>query len=296
MRVLVVDAEPEIQQEVGRLLDEAGYAVVVAGSAAEALEAASLTCFDMMLTDLTLPDMSGIELCWALRSQVAGGFQYQVVMTAQTEIKYHIEALDSGADDFLPKPVEPGLLFARLRLGARMIAQQREMHRLATTDELSGLANRRSFLERGEGLLERCRRTDHRLAVLMADIDHFKRINDSRGHAIGDLVIRAIADLLHVGVQEPDLTGRLGGEEFALLLTGLDLREAGQRAEALRRKVTELDLAPDGIPLPVSVSFGVATVKADDPDLAQALSRADAALYASKHGGRNRVTMDAASR
>ncbi|MDX5364252.1 MAG: diguanylate cyclase [Pseudazoarcus pumilus] len=164
-----------------------------------------------------------------------------------------------------------------------------ELRRLATTDVLTGLANRRHFLERAEQELDRVRRYATPSAFIMLDIDHFKRINDTWGHATGDAVLRRMALALGEAVRATDLVGRLGGEEFGVLLPETDLDAALNLAERLRAAVTEATVPTDGEALHFSASFGVTLLHADDDNVDMPMARADAALYAAKFAGRNRV-------
>lgn len=164
-----------------------------------------------------------------------------------------------------------------------------ELRRLATTDVLTGLSNRRHFLERAAQELGRVRRYDTPSAFIMLDIDHFKRINDTWGHATGDDVLRRMALVLGAAVRETDLVGRLGGEEFGVLLPETGLEPALALAERLREAVTEEEVPVEGERLRFSASFGVTLLHADDETVDMPMARADAALYAAKFAGRNRV-------
>ena len=164
-----------------------------------------------------------------------------------------------------------------------------ELRRLATTDVLTGLANRRHFLERAAQELGRVRRYDTPSAFIMLDIDHFKRINDTWGHATGDAVLRSMAAVLAAAVRGTDLIGRLGGEEFGVLLPETGLEAALVLAERLREAVTAEEVAAEGESLRFSASFGVTLLHADDDSVDTPMARADAALYAAKFAGRNRV-------
>ena len=164
-----------------------------------------------------------------------------------------------------------------------------ELRRLATTDALTALANRRHFLDRAAQELSRVRRYGTPSAFVMLDIDHFKRINDTWGHATGDIVLRRMAAVLGAAVRETDLVGRLGGEEFGVLLPEAGLEAALALAERLREAVTMEEVPVDGESLRFSASFGVTLLHADDDSVDMPMARADAALYAAKFAGRNRV-------
>ncbi len=160
---------------------------------------------------------------------------------------------------------------------------------LATTDGLTGLTNRRHFLERGRAELERARRTGHPVSCIMFDVDHFKKVNDTYGHDAGDAVLKTLARTARETLRGMDVLGRIGGEEFAAILPETDLEAALHAAERLRLAVASMNVEHDGRPLPVTVSLGVALSSGPDESLDDLLRRADQALYRAKQGGRNRV-------
>jgi diguanylate cyclase (GGDEF)-like protein len=170
-----------------------------------------------------------------------------------------------------------------------------ELRMLATTDFLTGLANRREFMARLDDELARLRRRDGSAAVLMLDIDHFKLVNDNHGHAAGDAVLRHMAGLMRASQRKIDSLGRMGGEEFALLLPGADAAAAALYAERLRAAVEAAPLTIDGATVVVTVSIGIASMVAADVNGDAALIRADKALYAAKQDGRNRVRREQAA-
>jgi diguanylate cyclase (GGDEF)-like protein/PAS domain S-box-containing protein len=166
-----------------------------------------------------------------------------------------------------------------------------ELLEMATTDFLTGLANRRHFIARMEEELARINRIEQPVAVLMLDIDHFKRINDRYGHASGDAVLRRFAELIREELRAVDSAGRVGGEEFAILLAGTDLAGAAVFAERLRGKIARSPVAQGDEQIPVTVSIGITALTSQDADTSDVLQRADAALYDAKENGRNRVAI-----
>lgn len=169
-----------------------------------------------------------------------------------------------------------------------------ELREQATTDALTGLANRRHFFARMEEELARMQRSDTlRTAVLMLDLDYFKRINDTYGHAKGDMVLRHFAALVRDGLRKIDIVGRIGGEEFAIILPGADLTSARDLAERLRLMVADMPLTQEGAIIPATVSIGIANMNSKDPSAETALKRADKALYRAKQHGRNCVEVAA---
>ncbi len=183
-----------------------------------------------------------------------------------------------------------GLLLLALFFFLKTVRLTEELARLAVTDPLSGLANRRRFMEALRGEIERTRRSGRPFSLLMLDIDHFKHVNDTYGHNIGDQVIVALAKTLAAGIREIDTAGRLGGEEFGVILPDTGLQGALIAAERLRQAVAAMEIAAEDAPLRVTVSIGAAERGGEETGPEELLRRADAALYASKHNGRNRVT------
>ena len=167
------------------------------------------------------------------------------------------------------------------------------LRELATTDGLTGVANRRQFLARAEEELARVQRFDQPAALLMLDLDHFKRINDTHGHAAGDAVLIAFTATVNDALRKVDCVGRMGGEEFAVLLTGCEIGDAHLFAERLRQLVADLKVNCDHQDIGVTVSIGIASMQRADVSPASVLERADAALYRAKVAGRNRVEVNA---
>ena len=165
----------------------------------------------------------------------------------------------------------------------------RKMETMATTDGLTGLTNHRTFQQRFADMLERAARHNHRLAVLLCDVDHFKKVNDNYGHPIGDEVLRRVARVLQEVPRKIDLPARYGGEEFAVLLDNVDVVQAKQVAERIRIEISRVVVESEKGPLSVTESIGVAAFPEDGRDRATLIERADLALYHAKHTGRNRV-------
>jgi diguanylate cyclase (GGDEF)-like protein len=240
-----------------------------------------------LVTSVDLDGMSGLELCWETRV-LAGRDRpiYVILMSSSIDKSTLGEALDSGADDFISKPPVPDELYARLRAAERLGTMQRELVRLASVDPLTGLHNRRVFFELAEETLA----CEGALTAIMLDIDHFKRVNDLYGHDVGDQAIAAVAEM---AAAEEAIVGRLGGEEFAMLLSGRSLAEGASLAENLRRRIAALRFETANGPMTLTCSFGVSERNTADT-IDDLLKRADVALYAAKTSGRNRVaTADA---
>ena len=290
MRVLIADDTVLMRAMLSEQVASYGHEVILARDGQEALERAKAEPFDIAVIDWEMPRMSGLEVCWHLKADPRTAYSYLILMTAHDEPFYQFKALDAGADDFIHKPVNSAHLKARLKAGGRIT----EMHRLlvaqARTDPLTGAANRRAFLERAGEEMRQAHRSGLPLSLLIADIDHFKRINDSRGHAAGDEALKRFVLALGDALRPGDLIGRYGGEEFVVLLPHTTLEEAVAVAERLRRRVAAQEMGPEGDPFRMTASFGVAAVEpGDSGGIDAALRTADSALYRAKAEGRNRV-------
>ncbi|HEX2449225.1 MAG TPA: diguanylate cyclase [Methyloceanibacter sp.] len=287
MRIALVDPSRTTRLIVGRMLEAGGHDVLPFADELEGLAQIKADhSIDALITSAELKNISGVELCWEARLLATCRRPiYVLMMSTQYDQRSLIEALDSGADDFIGKPPLAEELYARLRAAERILSMQRDLLRLATTDPLTGLCNRRGFFERAIEACARAATPDVSLSALILDIDNFKHINDSYGHETGDEAIRACANAARL---DEALTGRLGGDEFALLLERKSLPQAIEIAEDLRMRLAKkpFDTGKDRITLTWSV--GVGEGRAGDT-VDQILARADAALYDAKLGGRNRV-------
>lgn len=287
MRIALVDPSRTTRLIVARMLEARGHDVLpFADEFAALAELKADPCIEALITSAELKHMSGVELCWEARLLATCRRPiYVLMMSSQYDQRSLIEALDSGADEFIGKPPLAEELYARLRAAERILSMQRELLRLAITDPLTGLCNRRGFFEQASEACARVVPPDGSLSAVILDIDNFKRINDSYGHEAGDEAIRICARAARL---DEAVTGRLGGDEFALLLERKPLPQAIEIAEELRLKLAArpFDTGTDRITLTWSVGVGEGR-PGDTVD--QILARADAALYDAKLGGRNRV-------
>lgn len=286
MRVVLVEPSRTAAKFIGRLLEARHHDVTIFADGREALaHINSDPEVGAVITTAEPLSISGLELCWETRL-IAGSNRpiYVILMSSTMDPNTLIEALDSGADDFLSKPPVLEELYARLRAAERLAGMQRELVRLASTDPLTGMVNRRAFFEMAK---ESCARAEAgaALSAIMVDIDHFKRVNDLYGHDVGDDVLCAVVDELMI---DGAIAGRLGGEEFALLLEGCAIAEGCDAAERLRAKIAGLTVEAGGRIVSVTCSFGVSDWHHGDT-IDRLLKRADMALYEAKLGGRNRV-------
>ena len=286
MRVALVEPSRTIRQIVTETIAAWGHEVSAFVDAQEALNAlAANKDIRALITSTEFPTSSGIQLVRDAR-KLAGTRRplYIVVMSSTEERTKLVAALDSGADDFISKPPAMDELRARLRAADRITSMQADLLQLATTDPLTGLQNRRAFVERLENSM-RGARNKVRTSVVIADLDEFKAINDSFGHEIGDRVLKTVSDELNT-LNLP--VGRLGGEEFAVLLNG-SLEDAIDVAEYLRKSIGNLAVGVGSEVVKVTCSFGVAEWEPGDT-VDSILRRADIALYEAKRTGRDRVS------
>jgi two-component system cell cycle response regulator len=286
MRVALVDPSPTVLKFVTRLLEADRHEVRSFTDGREALDyIKSEPAVSALITSTEPKSMGGLELCSETR-RTAGNNRaiYVILMSSRSDEKMLIEALDSGADDFVGKPPTAEKLYARLRAAERLGSMQRELIRLATTDALTGVCTRRAFFGRAAAMCERAA-AGAALCAIMLDIDHFKNINDRHGHNVGDEAIAAVA---RQAMSADVLVGRLGGEEFALVLEGRTLAEALDCAEALRERLSRIEINGSAGLVTLTCSFGVSEWEPGDT-IDQLLKRADIALYAAKVRGRNRV-------
>ncbi len=291
MRVVLCEPSRTAADFVGQMLAARDHEVRTFADGQDALACIkSDTDVAALITAPEPHSLSGLELCWETRL-LAGSQRpiYVIMMSDSTSEDRLAVALDHGADDILHNPPAADELYARLRAAERVGHMQRELIRLAVTDSLTGMYNRRGFFEQA---VKPCQRASEGapLCGIMADIDYFKRINDSYGHDAGDKAIFAVAHELMSGDWH---AGRLGGEEFALLLQGRTMAEAAKTAEALRRQIAALRIPLAEGTLSMTCSFGVSEWWPGD-SIDTLLKRGDMALYEAKLGGRDRVVKAAA--
>lgn len=318
-RVLIVDDDPASLRLMHLFLSSSGYEVLQAANGREALKVVLEEAPPLIITDYTMPDMNGAELCRTLRGHEGVRFAYILVVTAHADTERLIEAFDAGADDFLSKPINRQELLARLQAGERVarleeeVARRtREIHRLnaesavanqnleeankkltmmAITDELTGMMNRREAMARLMELWQYHERYGPEFACIMVDIDHFKKFNDTHGHAVGDMVLRETAALLRTTIRKTDFVARVGGEEFLVLCPHVGVDGGVVCAEHMRSAVEQHVFTHEGETLKVTLSFGVAQRDETMGGPDELMRKADTALYEAKVLGRNRVAV-----
>ncbi len=299
-RILIVDDNTMIRAEIKAVLMKDGVFThfMEAGDGLTAFKLIMEQPPDVVLCDLVMPGFDGLKFLGLKASRKELEQIPVIILTAEDDLDRKAEILERGASDYVTKPFHEKELLARVRIHTKLKLLQDELREknaqleaLAVTDALTGLANRRHLMEKLEQEVERARRYKTPLAVVMIDIDHFKQVNDTHGHAMGDEVLRNIGKLMKSGVRTTDMAARYGGEELTLVLPHTDLPTALQVAETLRKRFADLEHTHDGISLRKTASFGVAAREGqgEAPGSEDLLKAADEALYRAKQGGRNRV-------
>lgn len=292
--ILIVDDVPQNLKVVGSMLDEVGYSATFATSGKQALERIYNTKPDLILLDLMMPDMDGLQVCKTLKADP----DYQeipiIFLTASHEQDHLVNAFELGACDYITKPFKKQELLARVKthLTLKHTTDELkktlvELDRLARLDPLTGVLNRRSFFEGAEREFNRACRYGTIFSVLLLDIDHFKRINDTYGHLTGDRALMTLTSAISNTLRNVDFLGRYGGEEFVILLPETEAPEALNVAERIRSLVAEISIPTQKDPLRMTISVGVAVYESNDATVDNILDRADRALYQAKAKGRN---------
>ncbi|MBW9117244.1 diguanylate cyclase [Rhizobium cauense] len=293
-RVLVVDDIASARLALVRMLEAQQYMVAEAASGLEALAALeTFNDIEVVITDHHMPDMSGYELTRRIR-RCFGSDKLRIIgVSSSGDRMLSASFLKAGASDFLYRPFLPEELQCRLANNVETLTQFKQLRAAAACDYLTGLYNRRYFYDLGPKLVNDCLRQKAASAVAILDIDHFKRLNDTYGHEIGDEVLKAVALRLATIFEGSDnLLSRLGGEEFAILFPMMDSIAATKLCDEIRSDISRLKVMADDEEISVTVSIGVAEVS-DYETFDNYLNAADQFLYMAKHKGRNQVYSDA---
>lgn len=317
--VLVVDDDPHVVRILEMRLARAGYRTLSAGSAAEGMKLLLEHRPPIVIADCNMPETSGVELCRKIRETPEVESTYFIILTAETALDRVVQGFDAGVNDYLAKSLDPRELMGRLKSAWRIVRLERTLNaknaaleranrelavanlrlkvlneRLevqATTDELTGLLNRRAALARIDELFAASCRYDQPITCLALDLDHFKRVNDRYGHPAGDAVLQQVAKTMRDQTREPDLVCRLGGEEFLIVCPSTPDATAAEVAERLRVAIEELEIVCGALRLHITCSIGVAARTPEITSAAALMKASDDALYAAKNAGRNTVRL-----
>ncbi len=296
MKILIADDDPISRRLLEATLTGWGYDVLVTCDGSEAWEAMQQPeAPGLVISDWMMPHIDGLELCRKIRQMEKTGYIYFIILTAKGMKEDVIEGLEAGADDFLIKPFNREELKYRTRIGKRIIELEQRILKLAATDSLTGVLNRRAFMERMEQEIQRALRENTSLSLILTDIDYFKKVNDRYGHQTGDIVLQRFTEQLLDSSRPYDIVGRYGGEEFVICLPGANISQSVSVAERMRSKLEEMKILPpdSSKSIRITASFGTTAFLIGSEEKADSLiKRADNALYKAKNEGRNRVCME----
>jgi diguanylate cyclase (GGDEF)-like protein len=298
MRILIADDSLLSRRLLEDTLRNWGYEVVAARDGTQAREILSgPDSPPLAILDWMMPGHTGPELCDFVRRAGAEPYTYILLLTSRNEKQDLVTGMEAGADDYITKPFDRHELQVRLRAGRRIVELQEQLLRTrealreqATRDYLTGMWNRSAILDRLGDEMSRSLRDGTPFGVVLADIDHFKSINDTWGHAAGDLALNEVSRRIRESMRSYDSVGRYGGEEFLMIMPGACLDETARLADRIRDEIRSTPLMWHQAEVPLSCSFGCTSAFANSVLSAADLIRvADEALYAAKRGGRDRV-------
>jgi len=298
-KILVVDDDPAMLRLVSETLDGLGYILATASDGVEAIEKVRQDPPDLLILDVMMPKMNGLEVCRIVKSFSDESFIPIILVTVKGDIGSKVTGLKLGADDYLAKPYNPLELRARVAsmlriksLQDKINAKRRQLEALSITDDLTGLYNHRALQQRLKDEFRRAQRYNDPLSILMIDIDRFKDVNDKYGHLFGDHVLAELAGVLKEAVRETDFVARYGGEEFVIILPQTHFAGCIPVAERVWRSVGERDYCDGKVKAKITVSVGVAFFPSKNvATVEQLLESADQALYQAKREGRNRICL-----
>jgi len=295
--VAVVDDDAAIRRLVSLFLRRAGYDVIEVATGEAARSRLGVENWNLAILDRKLPDLDGLDLCREIKADPRFRNRYVIILTGEADEQDKIEGLDLGADDYITKPFQYKELLARIRAGKRIVDLQsellesnRRLELLSITDGLTRLYNHRHFQDEMVRAFDESQRYQRPLSLAIIDIDFFKKVNDTYGHAAGDDVLKTVARLFMDSVRSTDLVARYGGEEFTVMMPETDMGDAIAFAEKIRTLVEETTIETQAGPVHVTVSIGVSSVPATPIQTPkEMIVAADKALYRAKRGGRNQV-------
>ena len=287
--ILIVDDMMENVVFLEKILQKSGFRTISALSGDSALNLLTEHTPDLILLDIVMPGMDGFETCARIQNNKDFIDIPVIFLSSKKDEKTIIESFIYGGIDYIIKPFNSPELLARVNTHIQLKKAKQQLHILAFTDALTGLFNRRKFIESLDQERARAFRYKENLSFIMIDIDHFKKINDSFGHDIGDKALIKFAQIVKSSLRETDFAGRLGGEEFGIILPQTDIEQAVVVADRIRTRIeTESESKKEGIPA-FTASFGLAQFNEDKNSSALLTQDADKALYAAKESGRNKL-------
>ncbi|GHA79063.1 GGDEF domain-containing protein [Cognatilysobacter bugurensis] len=293
MKILVAEDDATSRLVLGATLRSLGHDVTAVEDGAAALEAWRRDEYGLVISDWLMPLLDGPGLCRHIRAEHRPHYTYVVLLTSLEGKGNYLSGIEAGADDFVTKPLDRDVLAARLSVAERIIGLHEALRVEATRDRLTGLLNRGAILDALQRELLRAAREGGPTATMLLDVDHFKHVNDTYGHLVGDIVLREIAQRLQLTLRPYDRVGRFGGEEFIVLITDGDADQSALIAERIRTAVAAEPVdVPGGESVSVTVSIGIAIGQSAADAADGLLAAADIALYRAKANGRDRVEVE----
>lgn len=287
--ILIVDDNRTNSTFCEKLFAKNGYETSVCSSGEEAFEFLGKNTPDLILLDIVMPGIDGFEFCEQLKRTPRLKDTPVIFLSAMNDETTVINGFKCGGVDFITRPFRSQELIARTRTHIELKKAKEKLLKMAVTDELTTLFNRRYFMSRLNQEFERVKRYESIFTFIMIDIDYFKKVNDTHGHLAGDCVLRNCAEIMKKSLRISDTVGRIGGEEFAILLPETEIEYGVEIAERLRKKIDESDLEFEGKNLKVTISAGISDSDSNDLTVDAVLNRSDIALYEAKEAGRNSV-------
>jgi two-component system chemotaxis response regulator CheY len=299
IKILVADDSAVFRKLVEEALSNQRFQLLFAKTGPEAMQLLVRHDPALVIVDWMMPDLTGLELCIHIRERNGSRYTYVIILTGKSETACVVQGLAAGADDYLKKPFDGEELLARVGVGTRIIelhqeiaAQSLLLKELALTDGLTGLPNRRAIDEWASRQLKGAARYGFSFWVAVADLDYFKAVNDSYGHEAGDTVLKKFAHILKSHSRSSDICGRMGREEFVVVLTHITEANALAVTNKIRKELAALIFTSDGARYGATASFGLAGFEGSGaPSFDELSARADGALYSAKRLGRNRVEL-----
>jgi two-component system cell cycle response regulator len=291
MKVLLADGNADDRHYCETYLKVWGFEVVTVSDGHVAYDLLLAGDGPMLaIIDWTLPGMDAMALCRAIRKTVKTRYVYFIVVTAHKEREFAVAAMNAGADDFIVKPFDADELRVRVRAGRRICELEQGLRLKGTHDTLTGIYNRGAIMDILQKELGRHEREQRAMAVIFADLDHFKQVNNDFGHLAADAALREVTHRVGSSVRPYDWVGRYGGEQLLIVLPTCEAATAIEVAERIREAIAERTITTDAGQVAVTISMGVVCLKDKDyPTLGELIQSADKALYLAKQAGRNRV-------
>jgi two-component system, cell cycle response regulator len=315
-QILIVDDDSTTLEFLNKHLQSAGHKTLLAKNGLQAIDMLYEHRPTIVVCDWMMPKMDGLKFCQTIKSLQEDYFIYFIMLTVKSGKNEILEAFGEGIDDFLSKPFDPGELLARINVGIRMASLYNELSektkktnklnadlsnlnaklkKTSITDALTGLFNRRQSMVKLKEMWNMAERYERIFSCAMIDVDHFKNVNDTYGHLVGDDVLRQVASILSESTRETDHVFRVGGEEFMILFPYTLANEAETYLERCRELVSSRSFLSPEQELSLTISIGVADYSEDMADPDELLRLVDKSLYVAKSQGRNRVVMDSVS-